>query len=310
MSRHALQLYSIRAIEEPLPALLDRVAAAGYDGVEFANRVHDAAPGAVAEALDDTGLTPVSAHVSLDALERAPEAHLALYDRLGCRDLVIPHLSASWLRSESRIDQVATRLRTLARRLDSRGFRLHYHTQPQDFRPLCPDDLLDRLVTAIRSDQVRIDTVSPGTRARSLVAGIVDRLAREHALLPETACSLDDTAFAHLLAGLDSTVGLQVDVGSVAGAGYDPVTVLDRFAPRSRSLHLADVAADSPGPTADVTGVPAGRGLLDLPAVLGAAERLDVDWLIYENDSPADPRRTIAHGIEIVDDGLSMAGQD
>ncbi|PSP71903.1 sugar phosphate isomerase/epimerase, partial [Halobacteriales archaeon QH_6_68_27] len=35
MVRTAINLYSVRELDLPMPEILDRVAAAGYDGVQF-----------------------------------------------------------------------------------------------------------------------------------------------------------------------------------------------------------------------------------------------------------------------------------
>jgi sugar phosphate isomerase/epimerase len=303
MPRYALQLYSIRELNDPLPALLDRVAEAGYDGVEFANRVHEADPSAIADRLAETGLIPVSAHVPLERLEAAFEETLALYAQLGCRDLVVPHLPARRFRSERRIDRLATRLEAVQRRLHRHGFRLHYHNQLHEFRQLEEDGLLDRLLVGIQPGAARHDSDALGPRLRELVGAVCDGAVKRYTESPAAAERLTETALARLLETTDPAIGLQVDVGSVVGAGFDPVDVLERFGGRTRTIHLADVIVDAPGPMAEVEGVESGAGLLDVEAVIEAAEETGVDWIIYENDSPAAPSRPLSRGPEVFEIG-------
>lgn len=133
MGRTAIQLYTLRGIDEPLPALLESVAETPLDGVEFAHRVADANRVAVVETLGDTGLAVAAAHVGLEALETDYEGTTALYEELGCTDLVVPWLDPSHFESEAAIARVATRLDEMAASLAGDGFSLHYHNHDQEF---------------------------------------------------------------------------------------------------------------------------------------------------------------------------------
>ncbi|MDL5360768.1 sugar phosphate isomerase/epimerase [Halalkalicoccus sp. NIPERK01] len=133
MGRTAIQLYTLRGIDEPLPALLESVAETTFDGVEFAHRVADANREAVVEALGDTGLAVAAAHVGLETLETDYEGTTALYEELGCTDLVVPWLDPSHFESEAAIAEVAERLNAVAQRLAEDGFSLHYHNHDQEF---------------------------------------------------------------------------------------------------------------------------------------------------------------------------------
>jgi len=62
----AIQLWTLRELREPLSDVLDRISAAGYDGVEFAG-IGD--PGASRHALDEAGLGVAGVHVQLEDLQ-------------------------------------------------------------------------------------------------------------------------------------------------------------------------------------------------------------------------------------------------
>jgi sugar phosphate isomerase/epimerase len=298
MSRPAIQLYSLRHFDESLPGVLDRVGDAGYEGVEFADVVHDADPAAVDDALARNDLTAVSAHVSLGRLERDFEDLLPMYERVGCTDLVVPHLSTAHFRTASRVDGVADRLLALERRLDDHGFRLHYHNQPHDFLPLCGDGTLASLLTAVDPTAAGGGV---GGRVRRLVGTVGDRLYER--LYQERAGvdSVRETAWYRLVESTGPSVGVQVDAGSVAAAGFDPSLAVEQFADRCRTLHLTDVEVADRGPTARARSVEVGDGILDAPAVLAAAESAGVEWVVYENDDPKNPRVTLARGMETME---------
>jgi len=79
----------------------------------------------------------------------------------------------------------------------------------------------------------------------------------------------------------------QFDIYWMATAGADPVKLVRRFAERVRSVHVKD------GPC--VKGEPhtaVGKGKVNIPAVLEAAERTRCEWYIVELDSCATDMKT------------------
>jgi len=280
--RPAIQLYSLREMDEPLPEILRQVAAAGFEGVEFADRVHDADTAAVAEALAETGLEPVGAHVSLSDLEHSEPELLEQYDAIGCRTLVVPHLSSSSIRTARRLDELGDRLDRVAKRLAEDGFEVSYHNQYQDFtRPVA-----SRVVSGfIDASAVPV----AGEYGVELVYNGVKDAVRNP--------SLDGTKFGRLAAGTDpSLVSFEVDVGWVTAAGFDPDAVLDALDHPVWSLHLNDVAEEE----GEYASTRPGSGIVDFEAAATTARRHGVEWLVYEHDDPADPAATIEHGADAV----------
>jgi sugar phosphate isomerase/epimerase len=86
-------------------------------------------------------------------------------------------------------------------------------------------------------------------------------------------------------------VKFEMDVFWIAHAGRDPVKVLAQYPGRWELMHLKDMRKDTP--TGLLTGgsdvrndVALGAGILDLPAILQAAEQAGIKWYFIEDESP------------------------
>ena len=189
----AVQLYTLRSVDAPLPELLDRVGEAGYDGVEFAYRAPESPVEDVVAALDRNDLDAASAHVPIEALEDAPAEALeaefdetvALYDRLGVDTLVIPWLDAEHFENAAGVDAVAARLDDLAAALHPEEVRLAYHNHDQEFATVDDAPAVERLLA--RTDDLvefEIDvgwTLVGGTDPAALIDRYADRITHIHA---------------------------------------------------------------------------------------------------------------------------------
>ncbi|WP_435093615.1 sugar phosphate isomerase/epimerase family protein [Halorubrum sp. N11] len=150
----AVQLYTLRSLDAPLPERLDRVGEAGYDGVEFAYRVRESPVEDVLAALDRNDLDAASAHVPIEALEDTPTEALEdefdetvdLYDRLGVDTFVVPWLDPEHFESAAAVDAVAARLNDLAGALGAESIRLAYHNHDQEFAPVDGAPAIERLI--------------------------------------------------------------------------------------------------------------------------------------------------------------------
>ena len=84
--------------------------------------------------------------------------------------------------------------------------------------------------------------------------------------------------------GLDTRIGLCIDVGHVQRLGLDPVKNIKKYADRLYDIHLKDVDKSE----ADGRSVEFGRGVLDIPAVLKALKGINYTGVMameYEKDS-------------------------
>ncbi|HMB49551.1 MAG TPA: TIM barrel protein, partial [Natronoarchaeum rubrum] len=126
----AVQLYTLRDVDEPTAQLIERVGETPLDGVEFA-----AAPteDGVAEALADADLTATAAHVPDDRIERSTEEVVEACDAVDCATVVVPYLDESHFVDRDAVAETADRLETLAELLEPHGMRLCYHNHDHEF---------------------------------------------------------------------------------------------------------------------------------------------------------------------------------
>lgn len=189
----AVQLYTLRSLDAPLPELLDRVGEVGYDGVEFAYRVRESPTEEVLAALDRNDLDAASAHVQIEALEATPAEALEdefdetvdRYDRLGVDTLVVPWLDPEQFESAAAVDAVATRLDDLAAALDDEGVRLAYHNHDQEFATVDGEPAFERLIDRT-DDRVGFEVdagwaLAGGADPAALIDRHADRITRVHA---------------------------------------------------------------------------------------------------------------------------------
>ncbi|WP_090383000.1 sugar phosphate isomerase/epimerase family protein [Natronobacterium texcoconense] len=150
MPKIGINLYSVRTLEEPLESVLDRVAEAGYDGVQFAGPYTplegDAAE--IAAELESRGLEAAPPHVGIDALrdEDERERILAAYDEIGVDGVVVPWLPPDRFESAAAIDDAAAELEELATVLSATGLELHYHNHDHEYTEIDGEWAFDRLL--------------------------------------------------------------------------------------------------------------------------------------------------------------------
>ncbi|ELZ29255.1 xylose isomerase [Halosimplex carlsbadense 2-9-1] len=136
MTRSAVQLYTLRNVDRPFTEVLELVADAGFEGVEFAYRVTEADTDEVLATLDETGLDVAGAHVGIDELEDDFEETVAYYDDLGVEHVVVPWLDAEHFESVAAVEAAAARLTELADELAAHGMTLHYHNHDHEYTDL------------------------------------------------------------------------------------------------------------------------------------------------------------------------------
>lgn len=276
--RPALQLYSVRDFDEPLTTTLRRVAAAGFEGVEFAKRVKEADPAEVAATLEQTGLVPLAAHVEYRDLTGPDlEELLARYVVIGCRRLVVPHVPAWRFRSDRQLRAFAAELKALQATLAEHGFELWYHNQDHEFAPLVSGPLAAVLESSV--------VPSPAT---TVGTSLLRRLS--------PTVNVDRTGYGAFVKELGGDVGFEVDTGHLARVGYDPVAVIGAVADLGgsvRSVHLTDQTFEH-----------AGKGVVPAPELLARIERAGeaagAEWLVYEEDEPESPMAALERATDLL----------
>jgi sugar phosphate isomerase/epimerase len=132
MARTAVQLYTLRDLDESLPTVLDRVGETSLDGVEFAHRFSDSDTETVADTLDRHSLDCAAAHVGIEPLENDLEGTLEPYREVGCDTVIVPWLDTEHFESEDAIDATAKRLTDLAESVADYGMDLCYHNHDHE----------------------------------------------------------------------------------------------------------------------------------------------------------------------------------
>jgi sugar phosphate isomerase/epimerase len=286
-SNKALQLYSVRSLSASLPEIVRRVGAAGYDGVEFADRFREEPPGDVAAALNDTDIEPVAVHADLPEIEAALDGESDLLVRcrtVGCDTLIIPHLPATVFRTRSDVRALSARLRNVATGLTEHDIQLGYHTGRRTFRPVLPD-AAGRLIEKT--------PIPEGVQeyAQQLLT---------HGTSTEPTTIPSETPMWNLIARTTpSELTFEPEVAEIREAGYDPTALFSLCGDRIDMVHLRDVAPA--GPFQGYEDAPHGEGVVDMNAVVDAATDAGVDWLIYEDELDSDPEAKIGDGAATLD---------
>jgi len=129
----AIQLYSLREIDESVLDIIARVGETSFDGVEFAYRVNEEPAEDVRQALDDAGLVASSAHVGIEAIEDDLDGVIEAAETLGYDDIVVPWLDPEHFETVEAVEASAERLSELAEAVAEHGMQLHYHNHDQEF---------------------------------------------------------------------------------------------------------------------------------------------------------------------------------
>jgi sugar phosphate isomerase/epimerase len=132
-----VQLYSVRAeCAKDLPGTVAKVAAMGYDGVEFAG-YYDYTAADLRKLLDDNGLKCCGTHTQMETLSKENlQATIDYNQTLGNKYLICPWLKPddsnpkeAWLKHAERFNEVAEVIRPL-------GMYVGYHCHAHDFHAL------------------------------------------------------------------------------------------------------------------------------------------------------------------------------
>jgi len=138
MVRTAIQLYTLRDIDEPLPDVVRRVGETSFDGVELYDGTVDALADRslrdrTADALTDADLSVPAAHVNLERLESDPDEVLDVCRALDCPRVVVPSYDPDEFASVGGVDRAADRIAALADDYADDGVAVLYHNHTFEF---------------------------------------------------------------------------------------------------------------------------------------------------------------------------------
>ena len=247
------QMYSAREeAAADLKGVLKKLAAMGYDGVEFAG-LFDNSPEKVKAICDENGLVPISAHVSYDEIAADPEKVISDYAKIGCKYIAIPYAVEERRPGGELFDETVEGIRNFAAIGKKYGITMLYHNHDFEFEKLNGEYLLDLLYKALSADelQTELDTcwVNYGGE--------------------------DPAAYLRKYAGRAPVVHIKDFVAKSRGAKvYDLIGIDDG------AQELADGEKD-------FSYMPVGYGVQDMPAIVEACKDAGSEWLIIEQDDPS-----------------------
>jgi sugar phosphate isomerase/epimerase len=131
----AVQLYSVRNhCAENFDAALGKVAAMGFEGVEFAGYYGYAdKPAELRDRLKALKLKAAGTHIRMDALRGdALKATIDFHQTIGCKFLVVPMDAAMWDPEKSKV--FAEEFNKVAETLKPLGMACGYHNHQNEFK--------------------------------------------------------------------------------------------------------------------------------------------------------------------------------
>ena len=146
LNKIGLQLYTVRDLmKADMPGTLAKVAAAGYQEVEFAG-YFDRTPAQVRALLQQNGLTSPSSHLPIEAFEKDPAAALATAKSIGNEWATLPWIPEERRKTADDWKRIAGLLNTFGSQAKSQGLRFAYHNHNFELTPVGGARPLDILI--------------------------------------------------------------------------------------------------------------------------------------------------------------------
>lgn len=269
-----LQLYSIRdEMEKDMDATLKAVKEMGYDYVEFAGFYNHSAED-VKAILDKYELNAISVHQGADPYFEKGQEAIDYLKTVGVKYCAIPWYDKEKLKGGEVWNETVAKFTEFGKALKENGIQLMYHNHDFEFEKFEDKFLLDWLYEEIPAD----------------------------ILMPQI-----DTCWVHY-------------------AGCNPAEYISKYNGRMKVLHLKDFVCknlgggpvyaliddkggDAKGATQEDNGFefrPVGYGIQDFPAILDAAEKAGVEYVIVEQDGH--PERSSMEDAKIAREYLKSLG--
>lgn len=156
----AVQLYSIRdEVAKDMKAALIKVKEMGYDGVEFAG-LYGNKPADIKAMCAEIGLNPISAHVPIDEMVKAPEETVSAYAEIGCKFIVVPYVIEERRPGGEKFEQTIEDMKMIGKLANEKGMTLLYHNHDFEFVKIDGTYGLDLIYEKVPADllQTEIDT--------------------------------------------------------------------------------------------------------------------------------------------------------
>ena len=248
----ALQLYSVRnEMEKDFAGTVKKVAALGYQGVEFAGLFGRTAQ-EVKDICADAGIEAVSAHVPLDDLLADLAGTVATYKEIGCKYIVIPYLPEERRPGFADFEKTLAEMAVIGEECKKQGLQLLYHNHDFEFVKIGDKYGLD----------VMYDTVS------------ADLLATEL-----------DTCWVNV--GGEEPAEYVLKYSGRAPVVHLKDFVMKGKEKPQKLYALIGIDDDEEQAAEEAFSFrPVGSGVQNMPAILEAAEKAGANWVVVEQDMP------------------------
>lgn len=156
----ALQLFSVGGdMQADFEGTLRKVKEMGYDGVEFAG-LFDRDPAGIRDWCRELSLTPISAHVGLEAILYDTERTLDAYETIGVGYMAVPHLAVERRSDGETFLKTMEDIRVASEKITARGMTALYHNHDFEFMKIGDDYALDVLYSRVPPEllQTELDT--------------------------------------------------------------------------------------------------------------------------------------------------------
>lgn len=256
----ALQLYSVRnELSSDFENSIRKIKDFGYDGVEFAG-LHNQKPLYIKSLLEQVGLNPISAHVSLDEMLKDTDKIFETYSYLGCKYIAVPYLPEQRRPNNAMFNQTLKDIELLGRKAKQVGLQLLYHNHDFEFVKIGDKFGLDVIYESISEDLLKteLDTCWIKVAGQNPVEYIRKYAGRAPVV--------------HLKDFYKKETMRQVKMYDLIGVASDQEKASD----------------------VDTFGfVPLGFGMQDIPSILYASVDAGAKWVVVEQDMPQKGRTAL-----------------
>ncbi len=250
----AVQLYSVRdEMEKDFYGTIKAMKELGYDGVEFAGLFGEE-PAKIKAFCEEIDIVPISAHVPYYDMLEDPEKVIADYAEIGCKYVVVPYLTEECRPGTDGFAATVEGIRKIGEAAKKLGIQLLYHNHDFEFVKIGEEYALDVLYSTIPADLLQTE----------------------------------------------------IDTCWVNVAGVNPAEYVEKYSGRAPVVHLKDFRKSGSGQgkmyaligiedeesseaeESSFSFMPVGHGMQDIPAILAACENAGAEWVVVEQDEPAE----------------------
>jgi sugar phosphate isomerase/epimerase len=133
MAKIGLQLYSVKeAAQKDFLGVLKKVAAIGYDGVEFAG-YFDTPAETLRQTLKELQLEVAGTHIGVEALKKDLEAVIAYSQAINCPTITCPGFWGVDLKAESTFREMGKLFNQVGETCRKQGLKFTYHIHGHEF---------------------------------------------------------------------------------------------------------------------------------------------------------------------------------